>query len=948
MHRRNFLIYGSIITGGFTFLNSRKGFTTPHLPLVNKDNNLYDLFKNPPSSYRPFVRWWWNGDKVKKDELVRELHLLKEAGIGGVEINPIKFPELANDIGIPSIQWLSSEWIDMLQFTFSKAESLGLVCDLLVGSGWPYGAEYLIGEERSQIVVIGVQKLEGPLDYEVSLYDLFKEADPPIYSPFPGREMGMVSVQLVPEQLNDLSDVKDLSDQIPDNIIKVKIPEGKYAIYALVHIHGFQEVINGAPGANGPVLNHYNENAVKKYLDRMSQTIQHQIGPLSKHIRSLFTDSLELEGANWCEDMQSEFKKRRGYDLMPYLPFILFRIGRMGNTYNYNYGVDISAGLNSKIQRVRYDFDLTISEIFRERFLNSFVAWCKKNKIKSRGQAYGRGYLPLEGSFDIDIPECETWIKYGIGKEMSNSDYTSGRAYTMINKYVSSAAHLKSKRLISCEELTNIYMVFNVSLEICKIASDQSIISGTTQPVFHGFGYSPPDAPFPGWVRYGTYLNERNPFWPYFRKFVDYKARLSALLQQGDMFADIALLPAIADTWSQYGAQNAPFPSVVFPEYQTLIWESIHQNGNGCDYVSEQVIQDATIHHGYLQYGPRKYPVIFLIQVSTLEPETAEKLFNFVSSGGRVFCINNYPEKSPGFHNYEQSDLKVQNWVKKMKAFPENFILLNKPENNDFLHWYKSVQREYKIIPYVQIDNPNRFISQVRYSLKDATALFFINSNVDEGYEINIFPAKDIKEGKQAWIWDVTSGERYRINSNGNKITLDIGPAESILVVFDNESKGSLYKQIPAGNDRTQEIKGKWNLEFKHIDGSFKSLTMESLKDLKDIPEFAHFAGTIIYHKRINIKQKDAQFLNLGKVYGVSELKVNNKDVGVQWYGRRIYNVKALLESGDNTIEIKVVTVTGNYMKSLKNNAEAQYWTNEGPKIQPLQSMGLLGPVTIY
>ena len=948
MHRRNFIVYGSMLTTAYTLLNRTLGVAKPFLSLRSEDADAYSLFKNPPSSYRPFVRWWWNGDKVKKDELVRELHLLKEGGIGGVEINPIKFPELANDTGIPSIQWLSSEWIDMLQFTFSKAESLGLVCDLLVGSGWPYGAEYLVGEERSQIVVIGVQKFEGPLDYEVSLYDLFKEADPPVYSPFPGREMEMVSVQLVPEQLNDLSDVKDLSDQIPDNIIKVKIPEGKYAIYALVHIYGFQEVINGAPGANGPVLNHYNENAVKKYLDRMSQTIQRQIGPLSKHIRSFFTDSLELEGANWCEDMQSEFSKRRGYNLMPYLPFILFRIGRMGNTYNNNYGVEIGEELNSKLQRIRYDFDLTISEIFRERFLNSFIGWCKDNKIKSRMQAYGRDFLPLEGSFDIDIPECETWIKYGIGKEMSNSDYTSGRAYTMINKYVSSAAHLKSKRLISCEELTNIYMVFNVSLEICKIASDQSIISGTTQPVFHGFGYSPPDAPFPGWVRYGTYLNERNPFWPYFRKFVDYKARLSALLQQGDMFADIALLPAIADTWSQYGAQNAPFPSVVFPEYQTLIWESIHQNGNGCDYVSEQVIQDATIHHGYLQYGPRKYQVIFLIQVSTLEPETAEKLFNFVSSGGRVFCINNYPEKSPGFHNYEQRDQEVKTWVEKMKAFPENFILLNKPENNDFLNWYKSVQRKYKIIPYVQIDKPNRFISQVRYSLKDATALFIINSNIDEGYEINIFPAKDIKKGKQAWIWDVTNGERNRINSNGNKITLDIGPAESILVVFDNESKGSLYKQIPAGNDRTQKIKGKWNLQFKHIDGSFKSLTMERLKDLKDIPEFAHFAGTVIYRKTININQKDAQFLNLGKVYGVSELKVNNKEAGVQWYGRRIYNVKTLLESGDNTIEIKVVTIMGNYMKSLKNNAEAQYWTNEVPKIQPLQSMGILGPVTIY
>ena len=38
----------------------------------------------------------------------------------------------------------------------------------------------------------------------------------------------------------------------------------------------------------------------------------------------------------------------------------------------------------------------------------------------------------------------------------------------------------------------------------------------------------------------------------------------------------------------------------------------------------------------------------------------------------------------------------------------------------------------------------------------------------------------------------------------------------------------------------------------------------------------------------------------------------------------------------------------GNYMKSLTDNPVAQYWTNEGTKNQPLQSMGLMGPVTIY
>jgi hypothetical protein len=37
-----------------------------------------------------------------------------------------------------------------------------------------------------------------------------------------------------------------------------------------------------------------------------------------------------------------------------------------------------------------------------------------------------------------------------------------------------------------------------------------------------------------------------------------------------------------------------------------------------------------------------------------------------------------------------------------------------------------------------------------------------------------------------------------------------------------------------------------------------------------------------------------------------------------------------------------------NYMKTLKDNVVAQYWTNQKKKDQPLQSMGLAGPVTIY
>jgi hypothetical protein len=944
LKRRTFIVQGSVLTTGLHF---RKLLSSSD-KVIPPDTSLYSIFKNPDTIYRPFVRWWWNGDKVERNELARELRLLKEAGIGGVEINPIRFPARTNDLGKHSLPWLSPEWIELLQFTIAEARSLGMVCDLIVGSGWPFGAEWLQGEERSQVVVIGTKKLEGPLDYEISLFELFKEADPAISSPFTGRQMEALSVKLVPSVINSIEDIKDLSGQIANGYIHYKIPEGKYVLYALVKINGFMEVIQGAPGATGPVLNHYNKAAVKKYLAHMSDAIQEKTGPLSQQIRSLFSDSLELEGANWCADMTAEFQKRRGYDIMPWLPFILYKIAGMGNTWVYDHGAEMSPGFKEMIQRMRYDFELTKTELIKERFVRSFINWCKENNVQSRMQAYGRGYFPLEGSFDADIPECETWIRPGLGTEMSETDYRIGRAYTMINKYVSSAAHLKGKKHISCEELTNIHMVFNETLELMKIAGDQSIISGTTHPIFHGFNYSPPDAPFPGWVIYGSFINERNPWWPYFRYFTDYKARLSALLQQATMFADIAIMPAVADMWSIYGAQNEPFPAIMHPEWQTLIWESVHQNGNACDYISEQVIQDAVIKKGYLQYGPRKYHTLFLTQVESMDPATAKKLFDFVVLGGRIFCIDAYPGKATGWNDHQQKDREVQDWVNKMKSYADRFILLKKP-GKDFTGWYKSIQEQYGITPYVTIHSPDSFVTQIRYQAKDTELILFINSNMNASYKTSIVLSPDLISGKHGWIWNAEDGEKYLLPINTKSIELDMGPADLKLFVFEKEKKGPQYKPLKTGDGQNIELANSWSVTGQHINGTIIKKEMEVLKDLKEMTDWVNFCGTIIYQANFMVNDKTKiEWLNLGKVFGISELFINGENAGARWYGRRIYAIEKFIKNGNNTIEIKIVTTLGNYLKSLADNRVAQYWTNEGRTIQPVQSTGLPGPVTIY
>ncbi len=148
--RRSFIKSGLTLTA-LPFVNSSSLFAYEHSTGVK--DSLYELFQNPPTTAKPFVRWWWNGNKLTAEEIVRELDIMKEAGIGGVEINPIAFPG-GDDLGIPSLRWLSPEWIEMVKVALGAAEQRGIVCDIIVGSGWPFGGEFLATEERSQLMTL--------------------------------------------------------------------------------------------------------------------------------------------------------------------------------------------------------------------------------------------------------------------------------------------------------------------------------------------------------------------------------------------------------------------------------------------------------------------------------------------------------------------------------------------------------------------------------------------------------------------------------------------------------------------------------------------------------------------------------------------------------------------------------------------------------------------------
>ena len=922
---------------------------------VSSGNAYYDQFRNPEAKYRPFVRWWWNGDKVNANELRRELHLLKDAGIGGVEINPVGFPGGADDLGIPSIPWLSKEWIDMLKVAFDQASKLDMTCDLIVGSGWPFGGEFLQGDERGQVMVVGIEKLSGPQEYTTSVFSLLKEADPAISKPYSGRVPHLLSLQLVPEPLGSLDQVIDLSDKINEKgAFTIQIPEGKYALYALVRIDSFGAVISGAPGAQGPTLNHLDSTAVKKYLNHMSDAIQAQLGPLAQYIRSLFTDSMELEGANWSSDFAAEFKKRRGYDIMPYLQYTMFKTGGMGNVLDYNYAVEMTPEFKEMIDRMRYDVELTKAEMFRDRFTIPYTNWCRQLGVKSRAQAYGRGFFPLESGMYYDIPEGESWttnwLQHRIGEEMSNEEYRAGRAYTMVNKYITSAAHLTGKRLISAEEMTNTYRVFNATPEFLKIGSDQNAQVGITHSVWHGFNYSPPEAPFPGWVRYGSYYSEKNNWWRYFNCLNTHRARVASQLQNADMYADIAILMPVSDMWTTMGMQNEPFPSSINKPYQSLVWEAMNKNGNGTDYISEPLICASTISDGMLHYGPRSYKNLFLVGVERMNPETLAKLYEFAQQGGRIFCVETVPYKSLGWKDHEKRDAEVKAWIEKLQAMPEQFIHLEKPADNDFITWYAGVQKQYGITPTVQIESPDPFVMANLFVRDDGSRIyFFTNTHLHNSHQTKLtFPQEATR--MNAWVWNLDNGERYRLPlDKAGAMTLDLGPADARMIVFDrdNNKKAPVWAPLPtSGADST--TLSDWSLEFHHsLEHWIKTATTDTLKDLKDT-EWKSFTGDVVYRTDVEVDDPEGMVLNLGKVYGVASLKVNGVDCGTSWYGRRIYDLSKVLHKGWNRIEVTVTTTMGNYLQTWKENRIAQQWTNRPGRPQPVQSMGMAGPVTLY
>ncbi len=906
------------------------------------DPGLYSGFLNPPAEARPFVRWWWNGNRITEDEIIRQLDVLSAAGVGGVEINPIEMPPEADTAGTNALTWLSREWNRLLATASREAGKRGMITDMIVGSGWPFGGEFLKEDEVIARVMVNNLEYRGGEKVSISFSDLLNKALASQSRAPEGEALSeeLLFARLVPDGMDDLNDIIDLMQNSgAGNGLSFKTPDGSWHLIYGILEKGHRHVQNGAPGAAGPVMDHYKREVTLAYLNRLIKISEETGIPLNKLIRALFCDSIELAGSNWTDGMAEKFLSEYDYRLDPYLPFIFYEPYSGYPSDNYN------VELQDQIKRVRYDFNEFMVSLFLDSFTRTLQEFCTANGLLCRYQAYGTPFLMgiMEGNMIPDIPESNNWLFSGNNMDSEQWTWNQDHGYMIWNLYAASGGHLTGRKIISCEAMTNTRGVWKASLEDIKRHDDMNFITGMNHAVLHGYNYSPVKAGFPGWIRFGEYFSEQNTWWPYFKKWADYNSRLSYVFQKSKPGKSIAILGPTGDVWTEKGLPRVPFHNT--PDYCYRLWEGLSQTGSSCDYIDENIIINGVKKDGRLNYGPMSYKALILCDVKSVKASTALAIRDFADAGGKIIIIGEEPSRSLSFQNAAENDSVVISVFKDLKI-KEQLISMTPPEDRyNLMEFSGDLLKKASVEPDVVISDPSPNLYQIRKTYGDKEIFLFVNPNRKQSVSEML---KFSTGKKRPWIWNPEDGTRkpFPFAEKRNELKISLGPLESLLLVFEPGKVRTNKSQTPGEpGDTLLVIAGPWEAQFNHHNGTLFKRTFDILEGfgISDDPELNSFSGTVKYVTKFE-SDGNGSWLLLPEVNkGVTEVMINEKPAGINWYGKPLFNIGGLLENGDNTIELKYTTILSNYVRSLKDNPAAVRWS-AGYEIVP---SGIDGTIVI-
>ena len=888
-------------------------------------------FERPPDEAKIMMRWWWFGPAVTKPELERELRVMKEGGVGGVEVQAT-YPLLPDDptAGIKNLPFLSDEHVDALRFVAAKARELGLRVDLTVGSGWPYGGPQVPVSQAAGMLRTERVKLDGGTR-RVPLPSI--TAGEKLIAVFLARAEGQ---QVAAESLRELTDVRDGAAWLPASL------GGANEVLFFISSRTGMQVKRPAVGAEGFVLDHLSRAAAESYLAKVGDRLLEAFGTRPPY--AVFSDSLEVYNQDWTDNLLEEFKRRRGYDLRPHLPALV-------------------ADAGPKTADVRHDWGKTLTELLDENFLTTVREWARRHGTRFRAQVYGVPAATLSSNAYVDLPEGE------------------GPQWRVVRatRWASSASHIYGGAVTSSETWTWLHSpVFRATPLDMKAEADLHFLVGVNQLIGHGWPYTAEGVEYPGWRFYAAgVFDEKNPWWIVMPDVSLYLQRVSYLLRQGRPANDVALYLPNSDAWARMSAGHVHMIDML----RELVGEDVIPSVLGAGYDLDFFDDDALrrvgrVEGGALALGPNRYRVVVLPGVERMPPDTLRRLEEFVRGGGILIATRRKPAVAPGFLATEAEQGELRELSRRLFEGPSAPAHFVEDERRQLGGELTRLLR-----PDVSLSPAAPDVGFVHRHTDDAEVYFVANtSNARQDVR-----ATFRVEGMQAESWNPLSGEVSPAEAvagpaGGTTLSLDLEPYGSRVLVF---TKRALPR--PAAQSATEggppaapplDLSAGWRVSFG-ADGP--AFTLERLGSWTESEETRYFSGTATYEKAVTVpdemlgrglrvrldfgegKPLPAQPLRSGMqawldapVREAAVVYVNERRAGSVWCPPYSLDVTDFLRRGENRFRIVVANLALNYMagrrlpdyRLLNLRYGERFQAQDMDKVQAVPA-GLLGPVRL-
>ena len=558
-----------------------------------------------------------------------------------------------------------------------------------------------------------------------------------------------------------------------------------------------QQVKRAAVSADGFVLDHFSRAAIDNHLHTVGEKLMQAFGDEPPY--AVFSDSLEVYGSDWTDDLLTEFQKRRGYDLTPYLP-------------------QLYKGTSAASGALRHDWGVTLTELIDERYLTPINDWAKAHHTQFRSQTYGEPAVSMSSNRLVALPEGE-------GPQWNTFSYT---------RWATSASHLYGRPVTSAETWTWLHSpAFRATPLDMKAEADRFFLLGVNQLIGHGWPYTPLVTAEPGWSFYAAAVfNDHNPWWGVMPDVTKYLQRMSYLLRQGKPANDVAMLLPNDDVYAEFVPGKVSLSEGMKKYVTPALMQSILSAGYNVDYIDAEAIKEVGI----------TYPVVVLPHVDRLSAETLKALAAYVKNGGKVIAVGSTPKSAPGFLHAEEVSAEVRGLSHDL--FTNGQVVTEDAEVGAAVRAL--------FAPDMKLSANGAEVGFIHRKLADSDVYFVANTSNHVVHATAEFRSKR----KAVSVWDAFSGVARNVEAGA--VTLDLEPYESRVVVFSDLPVGHMEAQPKGETQAIGDLTRGWQVRFPVLGKDAETLAaFDAPESWTENAKTRFYSGEAVYSKTVSLSEAD-------------------------------------------------------------------------------------------